>query len=106
MNRLTKGQGLFGKPKPEITHDNKVSVASGDNILTIDQLKSNILLVTGSPTGAVGLVFNSAYINAYTVLNQTAQTVTGKNTSGATVEITTGLASQLMNDGTNIIKCT
>lgn len=106
MNRLTKGQGLFEKPKPKITHDNKVSVVIGDNALAINQLKSNILIVTGVPTGAVGLVFNVAYVNAYTVINQTAQTVTCKNTSGATVAISTGLASQIINDGANVIKCT
>ena len=98
-NRISRGKALGGKFIPGTLLTTTKTVVKGTNTLTIDELKSSYLLITGSPTGAVNLIFNIAYKNMYVAYNQTDQTVTLKNTSGGTVSLVAGSRSVVMNDG-------
>ena len=103
-NRISRGKALGGKFIPGTLLTTTKTVVKGTNTLTIDELKSSYLLITGSPTGAVNLIFNIAYKNMYVAYNQTDQTVTLKNTSGGTVSLVAGSRSVVMNDGSAMVE--
>ena len=103
-NRISRGKALGGKFIPGTLLTTTKTVVKGTNTLTIDELKSSYLLITGSPTGAVNLIFNIAYKNMYVAYNQTDQTVTLKNTSGGTVSLVAGSRSVVMNDGRAMVE--
>jgi len=82
-----------------------LNLAAGhaDQILTPEQLMTNIIFLTGAADAGFNVIFNVAYTNFYTIINGSGQTATLKNAAGTTVTVADGAVGMVQNDGVNII---
>lgn len=105
MNSISKGKVKVGKLIVEKLNIVTRDLGSGhvDQTLTNDELKSNIIFLTGTADAGFNVIFNTAFTNYYTVVNKSGQIATLKNTAGATVTVADGAVGIVQNDGTNII---
>ena len=105
MNRITKGKALVGKLIPEklniVTRD--LGTGHLDQTLTNEEMKCNIIFLTGAADAGFNVIFNVAWTNFYVVVNESGQIATLKNAAGATVAVADSAVGIVMNDGTNIV---
>ena len=105
MNQITRGRAVVGKIlAKEVNYIVKTQTGTANAFtLTPEELMSNIIFLTGTPNGGFNVIFNIAYKNFYTVINQSGQTATLKNAAGATTTLADGSVGFIQNTGVDII---
>ena len=102
----TKGKAKVGKLIVEELNIAIVVMDSDhvDRTLNTEELKCNILRLTGTADAGFNVIFNASITNFYVVHNVTGQTATLKNAAGSSTTIADGDTHLIFNDGTNIVK--
>ena len=102
----TKGKAKVGRIIVEKLNIATIVMANehADRTLTNEEMKGNIVMLTGTADAGFNVVFNTAWTNYYVVHNATGQTATLKNAAGSNTTIANGATHLIFNDGTNIVK--
>lgn len=103
-NNLTNPEAGGAGWQPEGSGLTSVAMASSNVTLTPLQAARAIIVITGTLTANLQLIFPD-YVKSWTVANAAtgAFTVTCKTAAGTGVDIGTGQTTQLYGDGTNIL---
>jgi hypothetical protein len=103
-NNLTDPEAGGAGWQPEGSGLTSVAMASSNVTLTPLQAAREIIVITGTLTANLQLIF-PAYVKSWTVANAAtgAFSVTCKTASGTGVDVSTGQTTQIYGDGTDIL---